>query len=87
MASVPTNPRLYNLVVVQAKAKFAKYPSPAASHWVHQRYMEEGGKFLDKTQENRRKEILAQQFAAQKQALAKKNNKKHEGKKHEEKKD
>ena len=32
---VPANPKMYNSIVVQAKSKFAKYPSPAAAHWVH----------------------------------------------------
>lgn len=66
MARTPTNPRLWNLIVMQAKSKFAKYPSPAASHWVHERYEEEGGKFMDSSMETRRKELAARQFAAAK---------------------
>ena len=47
MADVPTNQRLYAMVVMQAKAKYRTYPSPGASHWVHKRYLELGGKFQD----------------------------------------
>lgn len=45
MADVPTNEKLYALVVTQAKAKYRIYPSPGASAWVHRRYLELGGKF------------------------------------------
>jgi len=44
---LPANPRLYNMVVVQAKSRFSKYPSPAAAHWVHTHYLQLGGKFVD----------------------------------------
>lgn len=42
----PANPRLWNMITTQAKVKFAKYPSPAAAHWVHSRYVQLGGKFV-----------------------------------------
>jgi hypothetical protein len=45
MADVPLNEKLYAMVVSQAKAKYRIYPSPGASHWVHQRYLELGGRF------------------------------------------
>jgi hypothetical protein len=35
------------MVVAQAKAKYSSYPNPAASHWVHERYVQSGGKFID----------------------------------------
>jgi hypothetical protein len=44
---VPANPRLWNMITTQAKTKFAKYPSPAAAHWVHSRYLQLGGRFVD----------------------------------------
>lgn len=44
---VPANPKLYNMITTQAKTKFAKYPSPAAAHWVHAKYLQLGGKFVD----------------------------------------
>lgn len=34
------------MVVTQAKSRFSKYPSPAAAHWVHGRYVQMGGKFV-----------------------------------------
>lgn len=48
---IPANPRLYNMVVVQAKSRFSKYPSPAAAHWVHAHYLQMGGKFVDSKKE------------------------------------
>lgn len=44
---VPANPRLWNMITTQAKTRFAKYPSPAAAHWVHTKYMQLGGRFVD----------------------------------------
>ena len=44
---LPANPRLWNMFTLQAKTKFAKYPSPAAAHWVHSHYVQLGGKFVD----------------------------------------
>lgn len=42
---VPLNPRLWQIVVIQAKAKFHTWPSPAASHWAHEKYKQLGGRF------------------------------------------
>lgn len=47
MSAKPVNEKLWTMVVSQAKTKYATYPSPGASHWVHQRYVELGGKFED----------------------------------------
>lgn len=58
MAQVPANNKLYAMVVMQAKAKYHVYPSPGASHWVHKRYLELGGKFLDTEVESRKKEMV-----------------------------
>lgn len=58
MADVPTNEKLYAMVVFQAKAKYRVYPSPGASHWVHQRYLELGGKFEDSADKGQRDEML-----------------------------
>lgn len=55
MAQVPTNQKLYAMVVNQAKQKYRIYPSPGASHWVHKRYLELGGKFVDPVEENEKK--------------------------------
>jgi hypothetical protein len=43
----PANPRLWNMITTQAKTRFAKYPSPAAAHWVHTKYTQLGGQFVD----------------------------------------
>lgn len=64
MAQVPTNATLWHMVVTQAKAKYATYPSPGASHWVHKRYVELGGKFEDTSETTRRKKLMAQQMEA-----------------------
>ena len=42
----PANPKLWNMITVQARSKFNKYPSPAAAHWVHNRYNQLGGRFV-----------------------------------------
>jgi hypothetical protein len=57
MAEVPVNEKLYAMVVGQAKAKYRIYPSPGASHWVHRRYLELGGKFEDSAEKNRREQM------------------------------
>ena len=43
---IAANQRLWNLMVMQAKMRFNKYPSPAAAHWVHTHYAQLGGKFV-----------------------------------------
>jgi hypothetical protein len=43
---LPANPRLWNMVTTQAKTRFSKQ-SPASAHWVHTRYVQMGGKFVD----------------------------------------
>lgn len=44
--SEPLNPKLWRMVIEQAKRKFNVYPSPAASHWVHSEYEKHGGRFV-----------------------------------------
>lgn len=44
---VPINEHLWLTVQRQAKLKYAKFPSPAASTWMHRRYIEMGGRFRD----------------------------------------
>jgi len=46
MADQPANMKLWNMLIVQAKAKFAKWPSLPASKWVHQQYVQKGGQFI-----------------------------------------
>lgn len=83
MADVPTNEKLYAMVVTQAKAKYRIYPSPGASHWVHRRYLELGGKFTSSEEIAKRKEVL-QQY---KEAIARKREKGDEKTSPKEKKD
>lgn len=47
MSEVPTNERLWNSLVIMAKAKFKSWPSIPASKWVHQQYVQKGGRFAD----------------------------------------
>lgn len=58
MAEIPANQKLYAMVVTQAKAKYRIYPSPGASHWVHRRYLEMGGKFIASEELAKRKEAI-----------------------------
>ena len=57
MAEKPVNEKLYAMVVAQAKAKYTTYPSPGASHWVHRRYLELGGRMEDTSEATRRDKI------------------------------
>lgn len=43
--SEPTNKKLYQQVVKQAKTKFEVWPSAYASMWVQKTYQEKGGKY------------------------------------------
>lgn len=54
----PTNERLWNMLVTQAKAKFMKWPSPNASAWVHEKYVKMGGKFVDTHEEAKKKRAV-----------------------------
>lgn len=90
VADVPTNEKLYAMVVGQAKAKYRIYPSPGASHWVHRRYLEMGGKFIDSAALTERKRLIrhAQERAAERHRTEdhetsghNKHDKKHEDKK------
>ena len=85
MAEVPTNEKLYAMVVTQAKAKYRIYPSPGASHWVHRRYIELGGKFANSEDIARRKELM-QRYQERKEALLKKKHDEKGKKKSEDKK-
>jgi hypothetical protein len=62
MAEKPVNEKLWTMVIFQAKLKYHPYPSPGASAWVHQRYIELGGKFEDSNDHTRRKRILQEMY-------------------------
>ena len=83
MASKPANEKLYAMIVAQAKAKYSNYPNPGESHWVHERYIQSGGRFIDTTEESRRQEIAKKSFAnkKKKEAATDKKSKKDKGKK------
>jgi hypothetical protein len=78
----PTNPRLWNLITTQAKTKFSKYPSPAAAHWVHTKYVQLGGQFVDSKKDvdprmrDRAQEAIDKKEEQQKGAIRKDVNKK-----------
>ena len=57
MASKPANIKLYQMIVAQARAKYSNYPNPGASHWVHERYIQSGGKFIETTEQTRKLEM------------------------------
>lgn len=48
---LPANPKMWNMLTAQARSKFTTYPSPAAAHWVHSRYEQMGGKFVQSRKE------------------------------------
>lgn len=89
MASKPANIKLYQMIVAQAKAKYSNYPNPGASHWVHERYIQSGGKFIETTEQSRRAEMhkkkherdVKKKSATVKDKDSKKETKKNKGKK------
>jgi hypothetical protein len=62
----PTNPRLWNMIIAQAKARFATYPSPGASHWVHSQYVKHGGQFTDVSTKTRQEKMAKKHFEEKK---------------------
>jgi methionine synthase I (cobalamin-dependent) len=64
MASKPANEKLYLMIVAQAKAKYSNYPNPGASHWVHERYIQSGGKFIETTDQTRKLEMRKKKHAS-----------------------
>jgi hypothetical protein len=63
VAQKPANEKLWAMVIAQAKAKYSTYPNPAASHWVHERYVQSGGKFIDSNDPvEQRKKLQEKQF-------------------------
>lgn len=58
MSEKPMNEKLWTMVVFQAKTKYTTYPSPGASAWVHQRYVELGGRFEDSKDHTARKAAM-----------------------------
>jgi hypothetical protein len=54
---IPSNQRLWDLLIARAKHRFNVYPSPAASHWVHQEYVNAGGQFVKSRKKSDREQI------------------------------
>ena len=61
----PTNQKLWQMIIVQARAKFATYPSPGASHWVHEEYVKHGGQFAETSEVTKRKKELLKRYQQQ----------------------
>lgn len=74
MADVPINQRLWNTLVVQAKAKFKTWPSLPASKWVHKEYVQRGGRFVDSKRVTQAKKN--QKAASERSAPSRKDEKK-----------
>lgn len=53
---IPSNQRLWDLLVMRAKHRFNTYPSPAASHWVHKEYVNAGGQFAKSRKDMKRED-------------------------------
>lgn len=58
----PSNPKLWEMTIVQARARFATYPSPGASHWVHEEYIKHGGQFVETSEVTKRKKELLKRY-------------------------
>jgi hypothetical protein len=78
MAQIPTNQKLWQMVVMQAKLKYHPYPSPGASAWVHRQYEEKGGQFVESSELSRHKKFLSVQFKRHQEALKMAKEKRHE---------
>ena len=50
----PANPKLYATIVAMARAKYSSYPNPGASAWVHKRYIQAGGQFVETNEQTRK---------------------------------
>lgn len=87
---VPTNPRLWKMIVLQAKMKFRTYPSPAAAHWVHDQYVHHGGQFAEHNAKTRAEALRKHKHEHDREAHHAKSEKTKEiekGKKKDDKKD
>ena len=75
----PANPRLYATIVAMARAKYSSYPNPGASAWVHKRYIQSGGQFIETTEATRRAGMAKKK--ADKEQAEKRSDKKEDKKK------
>ena len=83
MATKPSNPKLWATIVAMARAKYSNYPNPGASAWVHKRYVQAGGGFLETSEEDRRKKMAQKkhEHEEEKKRVTKKEDKKKSSKK------
>jgi hypothetical protein len=58
----PANLRLWNMIILQAKMRFQKYPSPGASHWVHEQYIKHGGQFVTVNEHTRKQKLAIKRY-------------------------
>jgi hypothetical protein len=78
----PANPKLYATIVAMARAKYSSYPNPGASAWVHKKYVQSGGQFIETTEATRRAGMEKKKVEAKKRKhLEEKKNEKDKGKK------
>jgi predicted acyl esterase len=70
---IPANPRLYNMVRVQATSRFSK-ESPSKGHWIHTKYDQMGGKYVKSKKEidPRNRDLLAEKQEKEKDKVKKK---------------
>jgi hypothetical protein len=80
---VPTNERLWKMIILQAKMRFRTYPSPGASHWVHVQYVKHGGQFAVVSEDTRRKKLEIKRYQEKKrEAMAQSERSKEHEEKH-----
>jgi len=72
----PANPKLWNMITAQAQSRFSKN-SPARGHWIHAKYLQMGGRFVESKAEvdprmrDYTQEAKDKQEAAQKKKISK----------------
>jgi hypothetical protein len=70
---IPANPRLYNMVRMQAQSRFSK-ESPSKGHWIHTKYDQMGGKYVTskKDIDPRNRDLVAEKEEKEKEKIMKK---------------
>lgn len=66
MADVPTNQRLWDSLVIMAKSRFKTWPSMPASKWVHEQYVQKGGRFASAGEIAKAKKLAEKSRSAKK---------------------
>ena len=67
MATKPANPKLWATIVAMARAKYSNYPNPGASNWVHKKYVQSGGQFIETTEKDRRMKMAKKKHEKEQQ--------------------